>query len=204
MYVFIRSGVLLWREVWSKLFKLTRTFFFLSFRSGTLSSEALHPPTLLPHPPLHYPSGGFTILVSITLLLSTSALPSLSLYTSLFAALSPLRSLLAIVPSRGVEFEIATLFRLFSRPMISRLCDPRDGISIWATLWYLRQPSGGETRGRDKRGGEVLVDEIIVRGEVASLVVPDKYITSLFLNYYFRVIWISYLDNSRENFRIGL
>lgn len=50
------------------------------------------------------------------------------------------------------------------------------------------QPSGGETRGRDKRGGEVLVDEIIVRGEVASLVVPDKYITSLFLNYYFRVI----------------
>lgn len=79
MYVFIRSGVLLWREVWSKLFKLTRTFFFLSFRSGTLSSEALHPPTLLPHPPLHYPSGGFTILVSITLLLSTSALPSLSL-----------------------------------------------------------------------------------------------------------------------------
>lgn len=79
MYVFIRSGVLLWREVWSKLFKLTRTFFFLSFRSGTLSSEALHPPTLLPHPPLHFPSGGFTILVSITLLLSTSALPSLSL-----------------------------------------------------------------------------------------------------------------------------
>lgn len=168
MYVFIRSGVLLWREVWSKLFKLTRTFFFLSFRSGTLSSEALHPPTLLPHPPLHYPSGGFTILVSITLLLSTSALPSLSLSTRRFL-LRCLRSLLAIVPSRGVEFEIATLFRLFSRPMISRLCDPCDGISIWATLWYLRQPSGGETRGRDKRGGEVLVGKIIVFEAWSSL-----------------------------------
>lgn len=68
---------------------------------------------------------------------------SLSLYTSLFAALSPLRSLLAIVPSRGVEFEIATLFRSFSRPIISRLC---DGISIRGTLWYLR----GEIREKVK------------------------------------------------------
>lgn len=82
------------------------------------------------------PSGGFTVPVSIVSFFrcrfSSSSLLLLSLPCRFCFAL-PRFSLLAIVPSRGVEFEIAIALRLFSQPMISSLCDPRGGIAILTT-----------------------------------------------------------------------
>lgn len=98
MYVFIRSRVLLWREVWSKLFKLTRTLF--SFRSGTLSSGAvcsLHPRILLPPPPsvpfsigwFHRPRlDRFVLSSSILFLFSFTFVPASSLLLRVASILS--------------------------------------------------------------------------------------------------------------------